>query len=121
MITRSGKIARLPKQVRHDLNSRLEDGAPGKQLVDWLNGLPEVQEVLQLRFGRRPISEQEPLRVETGRLSGLAQTSIESNSIKPNQTRSNQIKPHRPPRQPLRRLPQSRAKVTKAKPTESVF
>jgi hypothetical protein len=58
MITRNGKIARLPKHVRHQLNSRLEDGEPGKQLVEWLNGLPQVQEVLKLRFGGRPISEQ---------------------------------------------------------------
>ncbi len=58
MTTRNGKIARLPKQIRHDLNGRLEDGQPGKQLVEWLNGLPEVQEVLKLRFGGRPISEQ---------------------------------------------------------------
>ncbi len=58
MTTRNGKIARLPKRIRDDLNDRLEDGAPGKQLVEWLNGLPEVQEVLQLRFGGRSISEQ---------------------------------------------------------------
>ena len=58
MITRNGKIARLPRQVRHHLNCRLEDGEPGKQLVEWLNGLPEVQEVLKLRFGGRPFSEQ---------------------------------------------------------------
>jgi hypothetical protein len=57
-MTRNGKIARLPKHVRQLLNSRLEDGEPGKQLVEWLNGLPEVQEVLKLRFGGRPISEQ---------------------------------------------------------------
>jgi hypothetical protein len=30
----------------------------GRQLVEWLNGLPEVQEVLKLRFGGRPISWQ---------------------------------------------------------------
>jgi hypothetical protein len=47
---------RLPNHVRHQLNGRLEDGEPGKQLVEWLNGLPEVQEVLKLRFGGRPIS-----------------------------------------------------------------
>ncbi len=58
MTTRNGKIARLPKQVRDDLNDRLGDGEPGKQLVEWLNGLPAVQEVLKLRFGGRPISEQ---------------------------------------------------------------
>jgi hypothetical protein len=51
-------LARLPKHVRHQLNGRLEDGEPGKPLVDWLNGLPEVQEVLKLRFAGQPISEQ---------------------------------------------------------------
>jgi hypothetical protein len=56
MITRNGMIARFPKYLRHQLNGRLEDGEPGKQLVKWLNGLPQVQEVLQLRFGGRPIS-----------------------------------------------------------------
>jgi hypothetical protein len=58
MTTRNGKIARLPNQIRQRLNCRLEDGEPGKPLVEWLNGLPEVQAVLQLRFGGRPISEQ---------------------------------------------------------------
>ncbi len=39
MITRNGKIARLPKQVRDDLNDRLEDGAPGRQLASMLKDL----------------------------------------------------------------------------------
>ncbi len=53
MTTRNGKIARLSKQVRHDLNGRLQDGEPGKQLVEWLNRLPEVQEVLLKLYARR--------------------------------------------------------------------
>lgn len=57
-MTRTGKIARLPKHVRDQLNRRIEDGEPGKQLVEWLNGLPGVQEVLQEQFGGRPVSEQ---------------------------------------------------------------
>jgi len=56
--TRTGKIARLPKAVREQLNRRLQDGEPGKRLVEWLNTLPEVQEVLRADFGGRPISEQ---------------------------------------------------------------
>jgi hypothetical protein len=44
--TRNGKIARLPKDVRHQLNHRLEDGEPGNQFVDWPNGLPQVQKTL---------------------------------------------------------------------------
>ncbi len=84
MTTRNGKIARLPKQVRHDLNGRLEDGEPGKQLVEWLNGLPEVQGVLQLRFGGRPISEQN--------LSERKQGSYQEwLKLQPNQTESNPI------------------------------
>jgi hypothetical protein len=57
-MTRDGKIARLPWSLRDELNRRLRDGEPGKNLVDWLNSLPAVQEVLQERFGGRLISEQ---------------------------------------------------------------
>jgi hypothetical protein len=58
MKTRIGKIARLPRTVRDPLNQRLQDGEPGKRLVDWLNSLPETQAVLQTEFGGRPVSEQ---------------------------------------------------------------
>jgi hypothetical protein len=57
-MTRDGKIARLPWSLRDELNRRLRDGEPGKNLVDWLNSLPAVQEVLQEGFGGRLISEQ---------------------------------------------------------------
>ena len=57
-MTRNGKIARLPRSVREELNRRLHNGESGKNLVDWLNGLPKVQEVLADEFGGRPISEQ---------------------------------------------------------------
>lgn len=57
-MTRTGKIARLPKAVREKLNRRLDDGEPGKQLVVWLNGLSDVQDVLEVEFGSRPITEQ---------------------------------------------------------------
>jgi hypothetical protein len=56
--TRTGKIARLPQHIRVQLNRQLEDSEPGKQLVEWLNNLPEVKAVLQGQFGGRPISEQ---------------------------------------------------------------
>ena len=48
--TRTGKIARLPKAVREELNRRLQDGEPGTQLVEWLNSLPQVQRVKALKF-----------------------------------------------------------------------
>jgi len=56
-MSRTGKIARLPKQIREQLNHRLQDGQPGPELVGWLNGLPEVSQLLAARFGARPINE----------------------------------------------------------------
>jgi len=55
--TRRGKIARLPRQVREELNRRLQEGEAGKKLVGWLNGLLEVKAVLDNSFGGKPISE----------------------------------------------------------------
>ena len=58
MITRNGKIARLPAVVREELNQRLYNGQEGKGLLDWLNGMPEVQSALAVGFDGRPVSEQ---------------------------------------------------------------
>ena len=55
--TRKGKIARLPGSIREELNCRMEDGVPGKDLVAWLNTLPEVQAVLKTWFEGQPINE----------------------------------------------------------------
>jgi hypothetical protein len=57
-MARTGKIARLPRPVRDELNRRLEHNLPGRELADWLNSLPEVKEVLAARFQGKPISEQ---------------------------------------------------------------
>ena len=56
--TRVGKIGRLPKHIRDDLGRRIEDGELGKELVKWLNHLPDVKRVLKEYFGGRPITEQ---------------------------------------------------------------
>jgi hypothetical protein len=56
-MTRNGKIARLPLAIREELNQRLQNGEQGKLLVDWLNGLPEVQAVLRADFHAQPIAE----------------------------------------------------------------
>jgi hypothetical protein len=58
MKTRHGKIARLPKEIREQLNRRLENGWRGAKLVKWLNELPPVKEVLREEFNGRAISEQ---------------------------------------------------------------
>jgi hypothetical protein len=56
-MTRTGKIARLPREIRAQLNRRIQDGESGRQLVQWLNSLPEAQTVLQRDFAGRPINE----------------------------------------------------------------
>src|SRR5271165_6271372 len=58
MNARHGKIARLPRHLRHELNERLERAEPGPQLLDWLNALPEVRQVVQSNFAGVPISKQ---------------------------------------------------------------
>jgi hypothetical protein len=56
-LTRNGKIARLPLAVRQELNRRLDDGEQGKNLVAWLNALPEVQAIVAAEFGGKAIRE----------------------------------------------------------------
>lgn len=57
-MTRNGKIARLPRGLRDELNRRLAGGEPGARLVAWLNALPEVRAALAGEFAGRPVSEQ---------------------------------------------------------------
>lgn len=57
-MTRNGKIARLPRDLREALNRRLRDGESGGSLLAWLNGLPQVTEVLGRDFGGVAISKQ---------------------------------------------------------------
>lgn len=57
-MTRNGKIAQLSKNLREELNERLDDGHQGKELVKWLNSLPEVQNQIRFYFRGQPISEQ---------------------------------------------------------------
>ena len=57
-MARIGKIARLGSDIRNELNSRLADGADGKNILHWLNSLPSVCETLARSFGARPITKQ---------------------------------------------------------------
>jgi len=54
----TGKIARLPREIREQLNQRLDGGEPGNRLVAWLNELPEVRALLAAEFGGGVIKEQ---------------------------------------------------------------
>ena len=56
--TRTGKIARLPLEIREQLNNRIHDGQQGKSLVKWLNTLPEVRRIVTSEFAGRPVREQ---------------------------------------------------------------
>ncbi len=58
MNARNGKIARLPREVRKQLNERLERSEESPQLLAWLNALPEVKKILQKDFAGVPISPQ---------------------------------------------------------------
>src|SRR5215469_16739949 len=55
-MTRRGKIARLPRHIRDELNQRLDNGEPGVALIDWLNNIPEVKDVLETHFDSQPVS-----------------------------------------------------------------
>jgi hypothetical protein len=48
----------LPREIRDELNVRLQKGELGKLLVEWLDDLPVAQEVLKASFDGRAISEQ---------------------------------------------------------------
>lgn len=58
MKTRNGKIARLPRTIREELNRRMADGAQAESLLNWLHAQPEVLEVLTRDFEGRPILKQ---------------------------------------------------------------
>jgi hypothetical protein len=58
MITRHGKIARLPNDIREELNQRLFNGAMGPELLAWLNQQPAVNEVSSQFFNGAPVNPQ---------------------------------------------------------------
>jgi hypothetical protein len=57
-MTRIGKIARLPRETRNELNRRINDGESGRRLLEWLNALPEVRSILDRDFDARDINDQ---------------------------------------------------------------
>jgi hypothetical protein len=57
-VTHNGKIARLPRNIRDELNHRLENSEPGGHILAWLNALPDVLALLASEFGGSPINAQ---------------------------------------------------------------
>lgn len=55
---RTGKIARLPVEIRDEVCRRLLDGEPASKILPWLNGLEAVLRVLDEHFNEEPITPQ---------------------------------------------------------------
>jgi hypothetical protein len=53
-----GKIARLPGDIREQLNQRLLDGQPASTILPWLNGLVPVKEALAAQFAGKSVTAQ---------------------------------------------------------------
>ena len=58
MNSRTSKIARLPLNLRDQLNHRLQSGEPGQPILDWLNQDPAVKNILTQWFHSQPINKQ---------------------------------------------------------------
>jgi hypothetical protein len=56
--SRTGKIARLPRKLRDQLNTRIDEGASAVRLAKWLNSQKEVRNILDQDFLGRDINEQ---------------------------------------------------------------
>ena len=58
IITRNGKIARLPREIREQLNIKLDDGMEAGPILEWVNELPETKKVVAELFEGKPINPQ---------------------------------------------------------------
>lgn len=74
-----GKIARLPHAVREQLNQRLQNHELGQPLLDWLNGLPEVREIVDTLFDGKPITRQ---NLSLWRIGGFRQWQASQEALK---------------------------------------
>ena len=66
-MTRHGKIARLPHPIREQINRRLQNSDEGREIVEWLNSLPEVRAVMDAEFDGQAVSE---MNLSNWRLGG---------------------------------------------------
>jgi hypothetical protein len=62
-----GKIARLPADVRTELNRRIHNGEVAPALLSWLNGQPAVRAILQSQFTTVDVT---PANLSTWRQEG---------------------------------------------------
>ena len=55
-MSRTGKIARLPLHIREQINTRIQNGGKGQDIVAWLNSLKEVKAALSKHFDNPTIN-----------------------------------------------------------------
>jgi hypothetical protein len=58
MTTRKSKIARLPFNIREELNHQIMDNVPTKDILNWLNSDPTVRHYMERLFQNRYITDQ---------------------------------------------------------------
>ena len=56
--TRRGKIAKLPADLRMEVNRRLHDGQPASQILPWLNNHDRVRPILAAQFQGQDVNDQ---------------------------------------------------------------
>lgn len=53
-----GKLGRLPWPLKRELHTQLRDAVPGPQILAWLNGHPQVLQILQDQWDGRHVTPQ---------------------------------------------------------------
>ncbi len=77
-MSRIGKIARLPQNIRDQINEKLHEGVHGVTILLWLNDLPVVRAIMAECFGGQAIGPQNLTNWnQGGYLDWLAQKEIE--------------------------------------------
>src|ERR1700722_8568665 len=62
----TGKIARLPRDLRIKLNRHLDNGLPTREILAWLNRDKTVRKILAEQFDSEPINKQNLSSWRTG-------------------------------------------------------
>jgi hypothetical protein len=87
LMTRNGKIARLPHDVREELNVRLERSEPSPQLLAWLNAMPVVRAFVQ-REAHKANRDNFAVETAAGKAGGRE---LQSGSVAPRRSQSQRL------------------------------
>ena len=80
-----GKIARLPHDLREQVNRRLRDNEPAAKVISWLNPMTEVIQVCEEYFDGEPIT---PQNLSAWRLGGYREWLRRQESVENTKTRA---------------------------------